>query len=130
MIRAHVEAVRNTNSAADVRLPRSEKEDKNSLTRMMRWGYFCIRTEKGCGCMAVIKTAILQTHVYKEKSRNITQAAEILSARSCREPTWQSCPEMFCCPYENKYFPEYAETREETPGKNVLGWQQNVGFIL
>ena len=40
MIRAHAEAARNTNSAADVRLPRSEKEDKNSLTRMMRWGYF------------------------------------------------------------------------------------------
>ena len=40
MIRAHAEAARNTNSAADVRLPRSENKDKNSLTRMMRWGYF------------------------------------------------------------------------------------------
>ena len=40
MIRAHAEAARNTNSAADVRLPRSENKDKNSLTLMMRWGYF------------------------------------------------------------------------------------------
>jgi hypothetical protein len=40
MIRAHAEAARNINSAADVRLPRSKKEDKNSLTQMMRWGYF------------------------------------------------------------------------------------------
>ncbi len=29
--------------------------------------------------MAIIKTAILQTHVYTEKSRNITQAAELLA---------------------------------------------------
>ena len=40
MIHVGAEAARNTNSAADVRLPGSEKEDKNSLTRMMRWGYF------------------------------------------------------------------------------------------
>ena len=28
--------------------------------------------------MAIIKTAILQTHVYTDKFRNITQAAELL----------------------------------------------------
>ena len=30
--------------------------------------------------MAIIKTAILQTHVYTDKSRNITQAAELLAS--------------------------------------------------
>ena len=59
--------------------------------------------------MAVIKTAILQTHVYKEKSRNITQAAEILFRPELQGTDLAVLPEMFCCPYENKYFPEYAE---------------------
>ena len=57
--------------------------------------------------MAVIKTAILQTHVYKEKSRNITQAAEILFRPELQGTDLAVLPEMFCCPYENKYFPEW-----------------------
>ena len=59
--------------------------------------------------MAIIKTAILQTHVYEEKSRNITQAAEILVRPELQGIDLAVLPEMFCCPYENKYFPEYAE---------------------
>ena len=59
--------------------------------------------------MAIIKTAILQTHVYEEKSRNITQAAEILARPELQGIDLAVLPEMFCCPYENKYFPEYAE---------------------
>ena len=60
--------------------------------------------------MAVIKTAILQTHVYTEKSRNIIQAAEILASPELQGIDLAVLPEMFCCPYENKYFPEYAES--------------------
>ena len=60
--------------------------------------------------MAIIKTAILQAHVYEEKSRNITQAAEILVRPELQGIDLAVLPEMFCCPYENKYFPEYAET--------------------
>ncbi len=49
MIHAHAEAVRNTNSAVDVRLLRSENKDENSLTQMMWWGYFWISAE--CECL-------------------------------------------------------------------------------
>ena len=73
---------------------------------MIWWGYFCIRAEKGYENMAIIKTAILQTHVYEEKSRNITQAAEILARPELQGIDLAVLPEMFCCPYENKYFPE------------------------
>lgn len=59
--------------------------------------------------MAKIKTAILQTHVYKDKIRNITQAAELLAAPELAGIDLAVLPEMFCCPYENKCFPEYAE---------------------
>ena len=59
--------------------------------------------------MAIIKIAILQTHVYTDKSRNITQAAELLASPELQGIDLAVLPEMFCCPYENKYFPEYAE---------------------
>ena len=59
--------------------------------------------------MAIIKTAILQTHVYTDKFRNITQAAELLASPELQGIDLAVLPEMFCCPYENKYFPEYAE---------------------
>ena len=80
--------------------------------------------------MAIIKTAILQTHVYTDKFRNITQAAELLASPELQGIDLAVLPEMFCCPYENKYFPEYAGIRgREIPGKNVPGWQQNTEFI-
>ena len=56
--------------------------------------------------MAIIKTAILQTHVYTDKFRNITQAAELLASPELQGIDLAVLPEMFCCPYENKYFPE------------------------
>ena len=59
--------------------------------------------------MAIIKTAILQTHVYTDKFRNITQAAELLASPELHGIDLAVLPEMFCCPYENKFFPEYAE---------------------
>lgn len=59
--------------------------------------------------MAKIKTAILQTHVYKDKIRNITQTAEHLAALELAGIDLAVLPEMFCCPYENKCFLEYAE---------------------
>ena len=59
--------------------------------------------------MAIIKTAILQTHVYMEKSRNINRAVELLASPELKDIDLAVLPEMFCCPYENKYFPEYAE---------------------
>ena len=54
--------------------------------------------------MAIIKTAILQTHVYTDKFRNITQAAELLASPELQGIDLVVLPEMFCCPYENKIF--------------------------
>ena len=68
-----------------------------------------IKSEKGYDNMAIIKTAILQTHVYMEKSRNINRAAKLLASPELKDIDLAVLPEMFCCPYENKYFPEYAE---------------------
>ena len=62
---------------------------------MIWWGYFCIRAEKGYENMAIIKTAIFQTHVYEEKSRNITQVAEILARPELQGIDLAVLPEMF-----------------------------------
>ena len=76
---------------------------------MIWWGYFCIRAEKGYDNMAVIKTAILQTHVYTENPVT-SSGSRILASPELQGIDLAVLPEMFCCPYENKYFPEYAES--------------------
>ena len=59
--------------------------------------------------MSSVKCAILQTYVYQEKKRNLIQAAELLADPALQDIDLAILPEMFCCPYENKFFPEYAE---------------------
>ena len=64
--------------------------------------------------MAIIKTAILQTHVYTDKFRNITQAAELLASPELTKiNTFRNMPKL----------------RAEIPGKNVPDWRQNTEFI-
>lgn len=43
------------------------------------------------------------------KKRNLIQAAELLADPALQDIDLAILPEMFCCPYENKFFPEYAE---------------------
>lgn len=66
-------------------------------------------SKKGCDIMSSVKCAILQTYVYQEKKRNLIQAAELLADPALQDIDLAIMPEMFCCPYENKFFPEYAE---------------------
>jgi len=75
--------------------------------------------------MAIIKTAILQTHVYTDKFRNITQAAELLASPELQGIDLAALPEMFCCPYENKYlgkmFPTGGRTRNLSRSRKYAG---------
>lgn len=66
-------------------------------------------SKKGCDIMSSVKCAILQTYVYQEKKRNLIQAAELLADPALQDIDLAILPEMFCCPYENKFFPEYEE---------------------
>ena len=66
-------------------------------------------SKKGCDIMSSVKCAILQTYVYQEKKRNLIQAAELLADPALQDIDLAILPEMFYCPYENKFFPEYAE---------------------
>ena len=80
--------------------------------------------------MAIIKTAILQTHVYTDKFRNITQQQNFLPARSFRGSIWQSCPKCSAAPTKINTFRNMPKLRAEIPGKNAPGWQRNTEFIL
>ena len=79
--------------------------------------------------MAIIKTAILQTHVYTDKFRNIIQAAELLASRNFRGSIWQSCPKCSVAPTRTNTSRNMRNQRGEIPGKNVPDWRQNTEFI-
>ena len=80
--------------------------------------------------MGKIKTAILQTHVYKEKSRNIAEIAELLAAPELKGIDLAVLPEMFCCPYGNEYFPEYAESEGGDTWKQCSDLAEKYGIYL
>ena len=56
-----------------------------------------------------LKVAILQTHVFADKEKNIRQLEEILAAGKTAGADLVTLPEMFACPYETPNFPRYAE---------------------
>ena len=56
-----------------------------------------------------VKTAILQTHVFAEKEKNLRNLEEILASGQTEGADLVTLPEMFACPYETKNFPAYAE---------------------
>ncbi|MBQ5797003.1 MAG: carbon-nitrogen hydrolase family protein, partial [Firmicutes bacterium] len=57
-----------------------------------------------------MKIAMIQMEVVYNKEQNIAHALELID-RACAEekPDFVVLPEMFCCPYSNKYFREYGE---------------------
>ena len=56
-----------------------------------------------------MKVALLQTPVSFDRQRNIDGALESLRWAAENGADVAVLPEMFTCPYANKYFPVYAE---------------------
>ena len=56
-----------------------------------------------------MKIAQFQTHVYKEKEKNIGQLAEYMERIKGENVDFVAFPEMFNCPYVTANFPQYAE---------------------
>ncbi|MBQ1215354.1 MAG: carbon-nitrogen hydrolase family protein, partial [Firmicutes bacterium] len=57
-----------------------------------------------------MKIAMIQMEVVYNKEQNIAHALELID-KACtgEKPDFVVLPEMFCCPYSNKYFREYGE---------------------
>lgn len=70
--------------------------------------------------MNKFKIALCQMQVEKEKEKNIEKAIEMLTKAKEENCNIAILPEMFNCPYENKYFKSYGEIiNEENGGKTV-----------
>ena len=67
--------------------------------------------------MKKFKVAVIQMQVSSQKSQNLEKAKEMINrAVEAYSPQVVVLPEMFNCPYENKYFPLFAE---EYPGETT-----------
>ncbi|MBB6214132.1 putative amidohydrolase [Anaerosolibacter carboniphilus] len=62
------------------------------------------------------KIAICQMMVTEDKEKNVEKAESMIREAAEKGAKVVVLPEMFNCPYENKYFPLYAETY---PGKTT-----------
>ncbi|MBD5640144.1 carbon-nitrogen hydrolase family protein [Clostridium botulinum] len=70
--------------------------------------------------MNKLKIALCQIQVQKEKKKNIEKAIEMLTKAKEENCNIAILPEMFNCPYENKYFKPYGEIiNEENGGETV-----------
>ncbi|MDR1774301.1 MAG: carbon-nitrogen hydrolase family protein [Clostridioides sp.] len=59
--------------------------------------------------MKKFKIAVCQIHTTDNKSENIKHSIDMIETASKEHPQIIVLPEMFNCPYENKYFPQFAE---------------------
>ncbi len=59
--------------------------------------------------MVKFKAALLQTHVYSNKEKNIENAVKLIEKVSKEGADIAVFPEMFICPYDNSCFREYGE---------------------
>ena len=58
-----------------------------------------------------MRIALLQMPVTTDKAENLRVAAEYVSRAAKGGAEIAVLPEMFCCPYDNVYFPKFAEPR-------------------
>lgn len=56
-----------------------------------------------------MKLSLIQMPVADDKASNLQTAAKEISAAARRGCDLAVLPEMFCCPYDNRCFPRYAE---------------------
>ena len=60
--------------------------------------------------MTTFKTAVCQMLVGRSKTENINKAKGLIEEATAKHAEIVILPEMFNCPYDNSFFPEFAET--------------------
>ncbi len=58
-----------------------------------------------------MKIALIQMPVGMDKQENLREAARLVERAAGQGARIAALPEMFFCPYANRYFPQYAEER-------------------
>lgn len=80
--------------------------------------------------MNKFKAALLQTKVYDSKEKNIKKAVELIEKVSKEGADIAILPEMFCCPYSNKYFREFSEEEGGFVYTEMSNAAKNSGIYL
>lgn len=70
--------------------------------------------------MNKLKIALCQMQIEKEKKKNIEKAIKMLTKAKEKNCNIAVLPEMFNCPYENKYFKSYSEIINEVNGGETV----------
>ncbi|KUO58606.1 MAG: carbon-nitrogen hydrolase [Gracilibacter sp. BRH_c7a] len=80
--------------------------------------------------MSIIKTAIIQMAVGEDKLENIGKAGDYLQKLADQKIDLAVLPEMFCCPYQTKNFPVYAEEEGGTCWQLLSDMAASFGIYL
>lgn len=89
------------------------------------WNY-CRPAER----VSDMKIAQIQSHVYIDKMKNLEQLEERLEELAWQKPDLVMLGEMFCCPYETKLFPVYAEPEEGPVWRELSRLAKKHGIYL
>ena len=77
-----------------------------------------------------MRIAQIQSHVYIDKMKNLEQLEERLEELAWQKPDLVMLGEMFCCPYETKLFPVYAEPEEGPVWRELSRLAKKHGIYL
>lgn len=89
------------------------------------WNY-CRPAER----VSDMKIVQIQSHVYIDKMKNLEQLEERLEELAWQKPDLVMLGEMFCCPYETKLFPVYAEPEEGPVWRELSRLAKKHGIYL
>lgn len=80
--------------------------------------------------MGKFKVGICQMQVEEDKDKNIQRAEMMIREAASQGSNLIVLPEMFNCPYENKYFPVFAEAFPEKTTKILSRLSKELGVYL
>ena len=74
--------------------------------------------------------ALCQLQVVDDKAANLDKAEEMIRAAAGKGAAMVALPEMFNCPYSNRYFPEYAEEESGLSWTRLSSIAADLGIYL
>ncbi len=80
--------------------------------------------------MSNIKVAICQMEVVESKEKNLKKAEAMIKEAWRNNSELVVLPEMFNCPYSNKFFPTYAETNDGPTVKLLSDLAKKLGIYI
>lgn len=80
--------------------------------------------------MDKLKIAVCQMEVIEKKEENLKKAKDMIKEASANGADLVVLPEMFNCPYDNSFFPKYAEAFLDTTTKFLSQLAEEEGIYI